>query len=102
MSHTTILFLHDVSCLAGVAFSPAYLVRLAPRPARSAQRSLCPSDLHSVPAVAGLADLAVVGLVVGLVAALVVAVAAVADPVSGLACLGSVAVVAVAVASPSP
>ena len=97
----TIPFQRGVSYLADVASSLACLARLAPKPAGSVLPSLCPSDLRSVPAVAGLvaADLVAVLVVVA------VAVAAPADPVSGLACLGSVvaAVVAVVAAtSPSP
>ena len=85
----TILFLHGASYSpAVVAASPVSLVRLAPKPAKSARRSLCPSDPAAVAAVvvvvAGLfAPAGPAGLVAAVVAAAAVAVD-LAGPCSGL------------------
>ena len=114
------LFFYD---LAVFATSLGYPVRLAPKPAISAQPSLCPSGLRSVaadlaadlvdPALAALAAVAVVAVVVpaavvaglGFDPVVLVAVVAVVGLASDLFCPDSAVVVAVvavvAEASPS-
>ncbi len=99
----TILFLHGVSYPVGVAFSPACLVRLAPRLAGFAPPSLYPFDLRSVLAAVVLAGLADLDFVVLLAVAVGLVAAAVAGLVAAVADLGFVdfAAVVAAVASPS-
>ena len=94
-SSITTLFLHDVSCLADVAFSLAYLVRLAPRLAGFVQQFPYPSCLLAVVALVA-ADLGF-GLDLGSADLAVVAVPVVA--VVGLGSADFVAVVAVVAAT---